>query len=304
MSVETTIQSGVKPKAEGKVYQGRGFLKQKFHYLIRRGLVVASAGVILFVILCSVLPGWFVAYSPTLMDSTAILQAPGSAHIFGTDQYGRDIYSLLVYGSKSSLSLGIGSVLIGGILGSTIGVLAGYWGRFADSLLMRIIEIMMTIPGVLFAIVLSASLGPSLTNTMIAVGLSAMPGYARVMRSQVIAIKNLSFVEAARAAGHSHTSLFFRHLLPNCLPPLIVMATIGVGSAILIGTALSFLGLGVVSELPDWGYLLSLGRDYLSVAWWISFFPGAAISLLVIAINLLGDELRNRMDPRADSSSG
>lgn len=272
--------------------------KKKRGRIRNKIITICSLLMIAFLILCAVFPGWIATHSPLEMSTNAILQAPSFAHILGTDQFGRDIFSLLVYGSRSSLMIGIASVLIGGILGALIGLFAGYWGNLIDSVLMRSIEILMSIPGILLAIILASSLGASMSSIVLAVGLSAVPGYARVMRSQVIAVRSFPFIDAARAIGTSHLEINVRHIVPNCLSPLLVMATIGVGNAILMSTGLSFLGLGVISEIPDWGFLLSQGRDYLNVAWWIGFFPGAAIALLVIAVNLLGDELRNRLDPK------
>lgn len=253
--------------------------------------------VVLFIIIASIFPSLIATHSPTEM-SMYILQAPSSQYVLGTDQYGRDIFSLLIYGSKQSILIGLGSVLIGGVIGSLLGLVAGYSGGWLDSLIMRLVDVMMTIPGILFAILIAATLGPSLTNMIIAVGLATFPGYARMMRSQVLTIKSARFIDAARTIGTSHSSIIVRHLLPNCLPPLIVMATIGIGTAVLISTSLSFLGLGVIREIPDWGYLLQLGRGYISVAWWISLFPGLFICLLVISVNLLGDELRSRLEPK------
>ncbi|PWW02785.1 peptide/nickel transport system permease protein [Paenibacillus cellulosilyticus] len=264
----------------------------------RHVLLALSVSVLLFILFSAVAPGWMASHSPTEM-SESILASPSAGHLLGTDQYGRDIYSLLVYGSRQSLLIGVGSVLIGGLLGSVLGLTAGYRGGWLDSLIMRFVDMMMTIPGILFAILISATLGPSLKNMILAVGLSTFPGYARMMRSQVLSIKSAPFIDAASTIGASHFMILRRHIVPNCLPPLIVMATIGTGTAVLISTGLSFLGLGVIREIPDWGYLLSLGRSYISVAWWISLFPGIFISFLVISINLLGDELRNLLEPRS-----
>lgn len=259
-----------------------------------------SVLVLLFILFTAAAPAWFVTHLPTEM-SASILQRPGAEFWLGTDQYGRDIYSLLVYGSRQSLLIGVGSVLIGGLLGSLLGLLAGYRSGWLDSLFMRSVDVMMTIPGILFAILISATLGPSLQNMILAVGLTTFPGYARMVRSQVLAVKSSPYIDAAKTIGSGHFTILRRHIIPNCLPPLIIMATIGIGTAVLISTALSFLGLGVVQEIPDWGYLLSLGRSYISVAWWISLFPGLFISIMVISINLLGDELRSLLDPRRNA---
>ena len=258
--------------------------------------LAVSLLILLFILLTALFPEWLATHPPAEM-SMEILQQPGAAHLLGTDQFGRDIYSLLVYGSRQSLLIGVGSVLIGGLIGTLIGLIAGYLGGWTDSLLMRAVDVMMTIPGILFAILIAASLGPSLPNMMLAIGLSTFPGYARLVRGQVLSIRSSLFIDAARTIGAGHAAIIRRHIIPNCLPQLTVMATIGVGTAVLISTALSFLGLGVVREIPDWGYLLSLGRSYISIAWWISLFPGLWITLLVVAINWLGDELRNRLEP-------
>lgn len=255
--------------------------------------------IIVFIVLCAAFPSGLATHSPFEMNTNTILKPPSFSNFLGTDQFGRDIYSLLVYGSRSSLVIGIASVVFGGIIGTLIGLLAGYWGRFMDSFLMRCIEILMSIPGIFLAIIVSSSLGASMISITIAVAISAVPGYARVMRSQVLLVKSSPFIDAARTIGTSHFEIIVRHIIPNCLSPLLVMATIGVGNSILVAAGLSFLGLGVISEIPDWGYLLSQGRDYLTVAWWIGFFPGAAIALLVIVVNLIGDDLRNRLDPKS-----
>lgn len=254
--------------------------------------------IIAFIVLSAAFPSWLATHSPFEMNTNTILKSPSFSNFLGTDQFGRDIYSLLVYGSRSSLVIGIASVVFGGMIGTLIGLLAGYCGRFIESFLMRCIEILMSIPGIFLAIIVSSSLGASMVSITIAVALSVVPGYARVMRSQVLSVKSSPYIDAARAIGTSHFEIIVRHVIPNCLSPLLVMATIGVGNSILVAAGLSFLGLGVISEIPDWGYLLSQGRDYLTVAWWIGFFPGAAIALLVIAVNLIGDDLRNRLDPK------
>lgn len=286
-----SISTPIQPVREKRAAAWRWKLKS------RHVLLVLSALVLLFIVLTAAIPAWLVTHSPTNM-SADILKPPSASHWLGTDQYGRDIFSLLVYGSRQSLLIGVGSVVIGGLIGSILGLIAGYRGGWLDSLFMRFVDMVMTIPGILFAILISATLGPSLHNMILTIGISTFPGYARMIRSQVLSIKSAPFIDAAKAIGAGHFTILRRHIIPNSLPPLIVMATIGTGTAILISTGLSFLGLGVIREIPDWGYLLALGRSYLSVAWWISLFPGVFISVLVIAINLLGDELRSMLEPR------
>nr|WP_231507726.1 ABC transporter permease [Bacillus sp. UNC41MFS5] len=261
-------------------------------------IVFLSLLMIVFLICCAIFPQWIAPYSPTDMNTQLIMNFPSSSHIFGTDQFGRDIFSLIIYGARQSLLTGVAAVLLGGLAGTIIGLIAGYTGGVIDTILMRFIDVLMTIPNILLAIAISSALGASLGNIILAISIASIPGYARVIRSQVIAIKSRPFVDASRAIGTSNFEIIFRHILPNCLSSLLVMAAVGVGTSILIGTGLSFLGLGVIKEIPDWGYLLSQGRAYISVAWWIVTFPGLAITILVTSVNLIGDELRNRLDPK------
>jgi peptide/nickel transport system permease protein len=261
-------------------------------------LLALSVLVLLALVVCAIVPQWIAPYSPTEMQSDHLLEAPSAAHLLGTDQFGRDVWSLIVYGSRQSLMIGIIATLIGGILGTLIGLVAGYWGGTVDSIFMRVTDVMMTIPGILFAIVIAVVLGPSFFNIIIAISIASIPNKARVVRSQVIAIRSRPFIDAARSIGTSHLEIMFRHILPNCFSPLLVMMTISVGGSILSFTGLSFLGLGVVQEIPDWGYMLSQGRSYMTVAWWIATFPGLAITTLVVVVNMIGDDLRDRMDPK------
>lgn len=249
----------------------------------------------------SIAPDWIAPYDPTAMDSYAILQAPGAAHWLGTDHFGRDVLSLVIHGARQSLLMGACAVLVAGFLGGLIGLLSGYAGRAVDMIVMRLLDVWMSVPDILLAIILAAALGPSLTNTIIAVGLVTVPRYARVMRAQVLATRGRPFVEASRAIGSPHWLILIGHILPHTTSQVLVMATLGIGSSILIGSSLSFIGLGVIDDRPDWGFLLSQGRNYLTVAWWFATFPGLAITALVVSVNLLGDALRNRFDPRLRS---
>jgi peptide/nickel transport system permease protein len=258
-----------------------------------------SALVLSFIVVCALLPSWVARFPPSEMRADAILVRPGFQHWFGTDQFGRDVFSLVVYGARQSLSIGLFSVLISSTVGVSLGLLAGYAGGWLDKLLMRMIDVWLAIPSILLAIALSTALGPGLTCTVLAVSAAAIPRYARVLRGQARAIANRPFIEAARAAGASHFSIVRRHVLPHCLVPILVLATLGIGAAILVGSGLSFLGLGVNDERPDWGYLLTQGRGYLTVAWWVVTYPGLAITSLVVSVNLLGDALRRRLDPRS-----
>ncbi|WP_141431153.1 ABC transporter permease [Bacillus sp. 03113] len=260
--------------------------------------ITISALVIMFLNICALFPQWIAPYSPTQMLSNQVLQPPSGRHWFGSDYFGRDVFSVVVHGTRYSLLIGYASVLLAGIVGCLIGGIAGYVGGIVDSIVMRIIEILMTIPSILLALALVAALGPNLVNTIIAVSIAALPGYARVMRGQMVSLKNRGFVTASRSIGSSHFFIFFKHILPNAWSPILVMATVGLGTSILTGAGLSFLGLSALKENPDWGTFLSQGRGYLTVAWWIATFPGLAITLFVLSINVLGDRLRDYFDPK------
>ncbi|MZQ86422.1 ABC transporter permease subunit [Paenibacillus sp. 5J-6] len=267
-----------------------------------RFILYASTLVVVFLIICAIVPRWIAPYMPTDMQADQILLPPGGAHVLGTDYFGRDVFSLIVYGARESLFIGFASVIVGGLLGGLIGAYAGYFGGWTDRVLMRLNDIVMTVPSVLLALAIAAALGPGLWNIILAVALAAVPNYARVMRGQILSVKNRPFITASRSIGATQLSLFVKHVLPNSLSPLLVMAAIGVGTSILTGSGLSFLGLGVLKEIPDWGALLSQGRGYLTVAWWICTFPGLAITLFVLSINVLGDELRDALDPKKRQS--
>jgi peptide/nickel transport system permease protein len=222
---------------------------------------------------------------------------PSPEHPLGTDRLGRDILSRIMYGARISLLLGVVSVTIGLSVGSVIGVVAGYVGGRLETLLMRFIDALLAFPGVLLALVVIAALGPSLTNVMIAVGIASIPEYARLARASTLSVKARPFIEAARANGADDARIMLRHLAPNIAGPLIVLSTLQVGTAILVGSGLSFLGMGAQPPTPEWGLMTANGRDYLDRAWWMSTFPGLAILTTVVAFNLVGDGLKEALDP-------
>ncbi|USB32644.1 ABC transporter permease [Paenibacillus sp. YPG26] len=269
---------------------------------ISKVFLYAAGVLVAFMAVCAVVPQWIAPYSPETMDPASLLQPPGTAHLFGTDYFGRDVFSLVVYGARDSLLIGVASVLVGGGIGGAIGALSGYAGGWVDTIVMRIIEILMSIPGILLALAIAAAVGPSLFNIVLAVSAGVIPNYARVMRSQVLTVKNKPYVLASRSIGSSELRIFVKHVLPNSLSPFLVMATVGIGTSILTSSGLSFLGLGVIKEIPDWGTVLSQGRGYLTVAWWICTFPGLAIASFVLAVNLIGDRIRDVLDPRKSGS--
>jgi len=239
-------------------------------------------------------------YDPVLdMSLGERLLPPNSpGHILGTDDYGRDILSRLLYGGRISILTGLVVSLSSALIGVTIGCISGYYGGWLDSLLMRTVDIALAFPFLILAITLMAVLGPSLRNTMLALALVSWPGYARVVRGLVLSIKEKEYTEAARAAGLSNMRIIFIHVLPNALGPIIVQATLGVGGAILSAASLNFLGLGVDVSIPEWGMMLNQGREYLQIAPHLTLFPGLAISATVLAVNWVGDGLRDALDPR------
>lgn len=258
-----------------------------------------AAVTIFLAVLAALVPGLLAPYSPTAMMSDAVLGRPSLAHWFGTDQFGRDVLTLVIFGARQSLLLGLSATILGATIGVAIGLIAGYAGGWIDMVIMRVIDIYMAVPGLLLAITLATALGPSLMTTVFSVSIAFIPRYSRVLRGQALAVRAQPFVLAARANGASHLAIVRRHLLRHCAGPILVMVTLGVGNSILIGSGLSFLGLGVNDDYPDWGFLLSQGRGYMSVAWWTVTYPGAAIALLVISVNWLGDALRRRLDPHS-----
>ena len=225
-------------------------------------------------------------------------QWPSAAHWFGTDKFGRDIFFRLLYGSKFSLSVGIVAVLIAVVIGVPLGAIAGYYGGVIDNIIMRISDIFSSIPSLLMGIVLVSAFGTNIFSLMMAVGLTSVPGFVNGGRTAVLTVRNQEFVESARAIGMSEAKIIFGQVLPNCLSQIIVRVTLRIGSAVISASALSFLGLGVPAPAPEWGSMLSEGRDYIRSCSYMTLFPGLAIMLLVIAFNMLGDGLRDALDPK------
>ena len=232
------------------------------------------------------------------MDSTAVLMPPGGKHLLGTDNMGRDILSRIIYGSRISLQVSLVSVSIATAAGVCLGVLAGYFGKLTDGIISRVIEIMFAFPEVLLALLIMAILGPSLNNIMIAIGIVYTPIFARITRGAVLTVKESLHVEAARSIGVSDFSIIVRHILPNVLAPILVQITLSLAFAILSEAALSFLGIGVEPDIPSWGIMLNNGKSWIEIAWWVGVFPGIAIALAVLGFNILGDGLRDVLDPR------
>ena len=241
---------------------------------------------------------WLSPRDPIRTAARDALQPPGARFVLGSDQFGRDVASRVLHGARVSLTVGLISVSLAVALGAPLGLVSGYYGGRLDGLIMRVMDVLLAFPGILLALAIVSVLTPGLTNVMIAVGLSAVPTYARLVRASVLSARENLYVEAARALGGRDLGILARYILPNVVAPLIVTATLGLGTAILSAAALGFLGLGSQPPQPEWGRMLSEGRDYLREAWWISTFPGLGIMLTVLAMNLLGDGLRDVLDPR------
>jgi peptide/nickel transport system permease protein len=237
-------------------------------------------------------------HDPIHMNAQIRLQGPSLSHPMGTDDLGRDIFSRVLHGGRLSLRTGIIAVAIALIGGTFFGLMAGFYGKWVDMLIMRLADILMAMPGILLTMIFIFSLGPSLTNAMIAIGLASIPDYARLVRGSVLSAREFVYVEAARVVGVPPWRIMARHILPNVMAPVLVVATLGLGYAILTLAGLSFLGLGAQPPNPEWGVIVSDGRERLRTAWWITTFPGLAIAWAVLAINLVGDGLRDVLDPR------
>jgi peptide/nickel transport system permease protein len=267
--------------------------------LARRTGAMVALGVVVFFVMLALLAPEIAPYDPVATSWSAVRKAPSAAHWFGTDEIGRDVLSRVIFGSRASLLAGIVSVSISLALGVPIGLLAGYVGGWVDGLISRITDAMLACPFLILAIALAAFLGPSLTNAMIAIGISATPIFIRLTRAQVLHVKVEDYVEAARAVGNSHLRIALRHILPNVVPPLIVQATLAIAAAVIAEAALSFLGLGQQPPAPSWGSMLNTAKNYIDNAPWMAVWPGLSIFLLVLSFNLLGDGLRDAFDPKS-----
>lgn len=275
----------------------RGRLHQAGRRLRRRPGAMAGAVVILVFVAVALLAPVIAPADPNEISRDR-RAAPSADHFFGTDDLGRDVLSRVIYGARVSLRVGLVSIGIALTAGSLLGVVAGYAGGRLDSVVMRVMDVMLAFPGILLAIAIVAILGPSLFNVMIAVGIEAIPVYTRTARASTLSVKELEYVIGARALGCAHARIILRHILPNVVAPLIVLATIGVAGSILTAAGLSYLGLGAQPPTAEWGAMLSTARNFLRDSWWMATFPGLAIMLVVLALNLFGDGLRDILDPR------
>ncbi len=267
--------------------------------LAKNKAAIAGAIVVLVFFILAIFAPLIAPYDPTHIEMSKKLQPPSSEHWLGTDDKGRDILSRLLYGSRISLTVGILSTLLGAIIGVVMGIIAGYYGKWIDSLIMRICDVLLAFPGILLALAIVSILGPSTTNTIIAVAFFAIPTFARIVRGSTLSVKKLEYVDAIRAMGSHDMRIIFRHILPNITSPIIVQATLYIASAIITASALSFLGLGTQPPDPEWGTMLANGRSYIAQAPHLTLFPGLVILLVVVGFNLFGDGLRDALDPKS-----
>lgn len=287
-SATTTVKPDAPSRSESRIWK-----KLKSSKSAALGLIL-----VLFFVGIAILAPLLPIDDPTATSWGAIRKGPSAAYWFGTDELGRDILSRMIWGAQASLLAGVVSVAIAVFIGVPFGLIAGYFGGWLDGIISRVTDALLATPFLILAIALAAFLGPSLTNAMIAIGLSAMPIFVRLTRGQVLSVKTEDYVEGARAIGLSHTLIIVRYILPNVFAPILVQATLAIATAIIAEASLSFLGLGQQPPAPSWGSMLNVAKNFLSQAPWMAMWPGAAIFLVVLGFNLLGDGLRDALDPR------
>jgi peptide/nickel transport system permease protein len=279
------------------VHAARSAPKAKSSRTFRPAVWVAAL-FLLLVLAWAVVPDAFTNESPFDTDVDAAIQAPSLQHWFGTDASGRDVYTRVVFGARSSLLIGVGATALALVAAVVFGFAAGLGGRFTDGAISRFLEVVLALPGLLLALIFIAMLGPGVATEIVAVALGSAAGYAWMVRGQVIAVRNSGYVHAATALGHSRFRINVRHVFPNAMRPLVVLATMGVGQSIVWASSLSFLGLGVAPPAPEWGAMLDAGRDFVSTAWWLELFPGLAIVGCTLAVTVLGRHLQRRIEGR------
>lgn len=265
--------------------------------LTRNRMLLFWGGILLALVLMAIFAPVIAPHDP-IKQSADLLKPPSRRYLFGTDELGRDVLSRIIFGARISLTVGLIAVGIAGSVGTVVGLVSGFFGGMVDAVTMRIIDILMAFPGIILAILIMATLGASLVNVMVAVGISAIPWYARTVRGATLAVRENDYIFSARALGATPRHIMFRHVLPNVIGPVVVLATVGIAGAILAISGLSYLGLGAKPPSPEWGAMLSQSRVYLRKAWWITTFPGLAIMVSVFSINLIGDALRDALDPQ------
>jgi peptide/nickel transport system permease protein len=273
---------------------GKDFRKR----FLRNRVAVAGSVIVLLLFAVSLLAPWLAPYDPNAIDLKDVLAAPSAGHPFGTDPLGRDVLSRMIWGAGISLKVGFVATGIAILIGTILGALAGYYGRWVDAVIMRFVDIMLCFPSFFLILAVIAILEPSIWNIMIVIGLTGWMGVTRLVRADFISLRERDFVQAARGIGAGDLRIIFLHILPNAMASVLVTATLGVAGAILTESALSFLGIGVQPPTPSWGNILTAGKDNIDIAWWLSFYPGLAILITVLGYNLLGEGIRDALDPR------
>lgn len=278
----------------------RGQWHETWRMLRKNKMAMLGLGILVVLILLAIFADVIADYDEVAikMNTSIRLQGPSKDHILGTDELGRDIFARIIHGARVSLQVGIIAVGIAIVVGGSLGAVAGFYGGVLDNIIMRIMDIFLAVPSILLAISIVSALGSSMTNLMIAVGVSSIPSYARIVRASVLSIKDQEFIEAARAIGARDSRIIVKHILPNSLAPVIVQGTLGVAGAILSTAGLSFIGLGIEKPAPEWGAMLSGGRQHIRDSSHVTTFPGIAIMITILSLNLLGDGLRDALDPR------
>jgi len=278
---------------------GQPTLKTLFWHRFKKNRLAVIGGIIVLMLFTIAVLAPFVApYNPDAINVKHVLEPPSLAHPFGTDDLGRDILSRVIYGSRISLAVGFVAVGIATLIGIIFGALSGYYGGWTDTIVMRFVDIMLAIPTFFLILAVIAMLEPSIWNIMIVIGVTSWMGVSRLVRAEFLSLKEREFVLAARALGASDFRIIFKHILPNAMSPVLISAVLGIAGAVLVESALSFLGIGVQPPTASWGNILTIGKDNIEIAWWISVFPGLAIFVTVLAYNLLGEGIRDSIDPR------
>ncbi|MGG1658228.1 nickel transporter permease [Brevibacillus sp. NRS-1366] len=269
-----------------------------YRKLRKNKLAMVGGCIVVFYIAIALLAPLISPHDPYEIDLVNKLKPPSAEHWMGTDDKGRDVMSRLLYGTRLSMSVGFVSVFIGAFFGIILGLLSGYYGKWVDTIISRVIDVLLAFPGILLSLAIVSALGPSLFNVMVAVGVFSIPVFARIVRGSTLTVKKLEYIDAIRSLGANDFTIIFKHIFPNILSPIIVQATMRLATAILSAAGLSFLGLGAQPPLPEWGAMLSNGRDFLFTAPYLAMFPGLAIATLVLGFNIFGDGLRDALDPR------
>lgn len=276
----------------------QGAWHEVWYALIKNKRAMIGLFVIILLILMAVFADYVTPYGMREQNLSNALQSPNREHWFGTDDLGRDVFSRLIYGTRVSLTVGVSAVVLSLSVGGVLGVLSGYYKGWLDTLIMRFCDILLSIPSILLAIAIVASLGSSIRNLIIAIGVASIPVFARIIRAGVISVKEMQYIEAGRALGANDGRLIFKHILPNILSPIIVQASMEIASAILSAAGLGFIGLGLEASIAEWGTMLNFGRGYIRQHFYLTLFPGAIIMVTILAFNLLGDGLRDAFDPK------